>query len=549
MTRSVRARVLAVVVVVAVMVTELAGCAESPASRPASPTIGVIPFSEPDLVNPLRGQYQNLMEPLFPQGSDLNRGLPAWPGASDVSARIPWKSLQPKDPRRLPPGAPDSRRYDFSALDRAIADAAAQGKRFGFRVTAFDSCCDVTQRGGTVSSVPDWLRGIPDATETYVVDGVRYVVPQWNSAEYLDRFTDLVAALGRRYDRDERLAIYEMSGYGDFSENHVAFVRDDARTPGPSPEESRARLGYYSQYRDQYITSGSAARLVDATLRAFRSTRVVSAMGNPEIARLLLRDSAALAGVRHPVGVRSDSLGTYPVIPTWAENQWSQYVVERDPIVALLSRRYRTAPVLTEWPPQMLTGGTVLDYYRRAVSQVVDGHVSMTSSTGFPAQSRPERMTSEQYDLWSRATKYAGYRYAVTAAGLAPASDRDPATLTIRWANFGSAPTYDRWTTTYEFVDGEGRSVASVPAGVDLSTLFASPTVPYEDTAASPPVAETTDTVAVPLLPGAYVLWVKVAWSEHKLDATHRMELPPMNLALRGRDCDGAYPVGKIDVR
>ena len=89
------------------------------------PTIGVIPFSEPDLVNPLRGQYQNLMEPLFPQGSDLNRGLPAWPGASDVSARIPWKSLQPKDPRRLPPGAPDSRRYDFSALDRAIADAAA----------------------------------------------------------------------------------------------------------------------------------------------------------------------------------------------------------------------------------------------------------------------------------------------------------------------------------------------------------------------------------------------------------------------------------------
>mgnify|MGYP002652366362 CR=1 FL=1 len=292
-----------------------------------------------------------------------------------------------------------------------------------------------------------------------------------------------------------------------------------------------------------------AARLVDATLRAFRSTRVVSAMGNPEIARLLLRDSAALAGVRHPVGVRSDSLGTYPVIPTWAENQWSQYVVERDPIVALLSRRYRTAPVLTEWPPQMLTGGTVLDYYRRAVSQVVDGHVSMTSSTGFPAQSRPERMTSEQYDLWSRATKYAGYRYAVTAAGLAPASDRDPATLTIRWANFGSAPTYDRWTTTYEFVDGEGRSVASVPAGVDLSTLFASPTVPYEDTAASPPVAETTDTVAVPLLPGAYVLWVKVAWSEHKLDATHRMELPPMNLALRGRDCDGAYTVGKIDVR
>ncbi|NMD57011.1 MULTISPECIES: hypothetical protein [Tsukamurella] len=523
------------VVALAVVGSILAGCTSPP------PEPGTVDYDGPDLVNPMRGQYENLLTELFPQASDLNRDRPAWPGTRFESVRIPWRMLQPKDPARVPANAPDTERYDFRRLDDAIAAAAAKGRQFGFRITAFDSCCDATEPGQTVSMVPDWLRATPGATTTRSADGVNYVLPEWNNASYLDRFTALIAALGRRYDRDERVAMYEMSGYGDFSENHVAFARDSLQVAAPSPETSRATLGYYSQYRDQYLTYASAERLVGTTLRAFPSTQIVSTMGNPAIAGLLLRDSPEVRNLRRPVGIRSDSLGALPILPTWAENRWSEYVKNRDPLIGVLAERFRSAPVITEWPPQLLSGGTVLDYYRRGLSDVVNGHVSLVSSTGFPAQSRPERMTDEQYALWQRATKYAGYRYAVDRVNVTAAESGLRAT--VQWVNRGSAPTYERWRVSYEVVTESGRSVARVDGAPDLRSMVS--TRPYRDLTASPPESVSTDTVELPTLkPGRYMLRVVVTWDEHKPGGTHRVTMPPMQLAMQGRGGDGGYSVG-----
>ncbi|AUN38699.1 hypothetical protein [Tsukamurella tyrosinosolvens] len=528
-------RIAALVLTVVV----LAGCTSPP------PEPGAVDFDGPDLINPMRGQYENILTPLFPQASDPNRDRPAWPGTRFESVRIPWRMLQPKDPGRVPAGAPDTERYDFSRLDAEIADAAAQGRQFGFRITAFDSCCDTTAQGQTVAMVPDWLRTVPGATTTRGAGGVDYVVPEWNSAAYLDRFTALITALGRRYDRDERVAMYEMSGYGDFSENHVAFARDSLKVPAPAPETSRAALGYYSQYRDQYLTYASAEQLVGATLRAFPSTQIVSTMGNPAIAGLLLRDSPELKKLRRPVGIRSDSLGAMPVLPTWAENRWSEYVKNRDPLIGVLSERFRTAPVITEWPPQLLSGGTVLDYYRRGLRDVVNGHVSLVSSTGFPAQSRPERMTDEQYELWQRATKYSGYRYAVERLDVTVAGTGLRAA--VHWINRGSAPTYDTWKVTYQVLTESGRTVAQVDGAPNLRGMVSAQ--PYQDLTAAPPVSASTDTVDLPRLkPGRYMLRVVVTWDEHKPGGTHRMTMPPMQLAMEGRGEDGGYSASWFEV-
>ena len=72
---------------------------------------------------------------------------------------------------------------------------------------------------------------------------VTQVVPNWNDPTYLADFEQLLAALGRRYDGDERLSVFEFSGYGDFSENHIAYLRDTLHAPGPSPEQSVKALG------------------------------------------------------------------------------------------------------------------------------------------------------------------------------------------------------------------------------------------------------------------------------------------------------------------
>jgi len=53
----------------------------------------------------------------------------------------------------------------------------------------------------------------------------------------------LLAALGRRYDSDERLSVFEFSGYGDFSENHSPYLRDTLGVSGPAPEDTSGSRG------------------------------------------------------------------------------------------------------------------------------------------------------------------------------------------------------------------------------------------------------------------------------------------------------------------
>src|ERR1700710_267140 len=51
-----------------------------------------------ELPNPLRGQYEALLLPLFPQGNPAQRGHAAWPRSDDASTRVSWRQLQPVDP-------------------------------------------------------------------------------------------------------------------------------------------------------------------------------------------------------------------------------------------------------------------------------------------------------------------------------------------------------------------------------------------------------------------------------------------------------------------
>ncbi|CQD09147.1 hypothetical protein BN970_01778 [Mycolicibacterium conceptionense] len=535
--------------ILAVWALTAAGCTYSGQADVSSRRTGVIPYSEPDLVNPLRGQYQNLATELFPQASPAQREYQPWPGTTDVSLRLDWRTLQPRDPRKLPRDARDDVRYDFSVLDRALASAHANGRRVGFRVTAFNSCCETSYPKGIDISVPDWLLTIPGTTRTYPHGGVKYVIPDWNHPAYLSHFADLLAALGRRYDRDERLAMVEMSGYGDFSENHVAFMRDTLGRPAPSPERSQAELGYFSQYRDQYITKKAITFLVNANLRAFPNTALVTAAGNPEITKQLFRDNPLLRARRKPVGIRADGLGKFDPIPTWVANEYSRYVQIQDPIINVVLNRYRTAPVITEWIPDPPQAGA-MDYYLTGLRDVVNRHVSMTASTGFPGQLNDIPMPADQYRVWANANKFSGYRYSVTAEQPAepiPASERFA--LKLRWTNFGSAPVYERWQVRYDIVSTSGQVVRTIDSRMDLRTLVADQK--FEDVAGQPTAATTVDTVALsPGLPaGRYTVRATVGWREHKPNASVSVDFPPMQLAQYGRDDDGGYPVTEFSVQ
>jgi Domain of unknown function (DUF4832) len=493
-------------------------------------TPAVTPFSATDLVNPKRGQYQDIGIPLYPQSS--SNSYPAWPGTDDSGDRFLWRQVQPTS----------ANRYDFTSIDNEIAAAHARNQRFHFRIMAFASNVDIGNN--TVMAVPEWLHATPGATTDYFYAGKKYVVPNWNSDAYLRPLERLIAALGARYDHDERVEWFEFSGYGDWSENHIGFIAGELGAPGPTFDAAVAQLGYYSQVNDQSITKASVTRLVNATLAAFRDTQIVAGDDNFEIVRQFLA-----ASPRRPVGIRADCLGVYPPPQVWASAPDSWYVQQHDPVIAALLARWRTAPVVTEWCNFQPDGAS--EFFQQALKDTVNYHVSLVGSNVSLVAAEGSPISSpSRFDIWTRTTKYAGYRYAITSTtGPASAHSGSALPISMRWTNFGTAPTYDNWRVEYELRDTGDKVIKTVPSALTLGNLCAEQN--YTDTAQEPASASRTETILLPtsgLRAGTYRLVAKVVWNEHKPHGINTVNYPPMALAQVGRDRDGGYSIGSIQV-
>lgn len=510
-----------------------------------------IPLSVQDVPNPLRGQYEDLLQPLFPQGNPAQRRFPAWPASHDASLRVPWRQLQPTDPSTLPPDAPDDRKFDFSVIDDALTKLASRNMRLTLRVVAYNSCCDAVYPNNTNIAMPDWMR--PAATNYsgpqryWWTSGVTQVVPNWNDPNYLNAFGELLAALGRRYDGDERLSIFEFSGYGDFSENHISYLRDTLGAPGPPPDESVAKLGYYSQFRDQSITAGSIRQLVAATVNAFPHTQLVTTALNPEIVRQLIADDVTKK-LSAPVGIRADCLGVQDPLPAWAERNGSHYVESKDPLVKALRDRLASAPMITEWC-QLPEKTDPRAYYEKGLQDVIKYHVSMTSSFNFPAVDSSSPMDPALYLLWAQANVAAGYRYSVEARQESQSVKDGKVTLGVMWTNYGAAAATENWVPGYRLIDFSGAVVRTFPASVALKTLVQSPS--GDGSRKEPVPASSTESIHIDLpglAPGHYTLCASVDWQQHKPGASHVVNYPPMRLARDGRDGNGCYPIATLNL-
>jgi hypothetical protein len=500
-----------------------------------------IPPNVQEIPNPLRGQYEDLLNPLFPQGNPAQQRYPAWPASYDASLRVSWRQLQPNDPHTLPPDAPDDRKFDFSVIDDALTKLASRNMRLTLRVYAYNSCCNYTYADNTNVAIPDWMRS---AATSYpsppnsATPGVMQVEPNWNDPNYLDAFGQLVAALGRRYDGDERLSVFEFSGYGDSSENHIA--------PGAAPDDNGAALGYISQYRDQSITIASIRQLVAANVNAFPQTQLVVAPQNPEIVRQLLAEDVTKK-LSAPVGIRSDCLGVQAPLPAWAESSDSQYVRSSDAVVNAIKQRLTSALVITQWC-RLPNGSDPQPYYEKALHDVVRYHVSMTSSADFPDRDLKTAMDARLYLLWAQANASAGYRYSVEARPGSQSIEGKVATISVVWTNYGSAAATENWLPGYKLVDFSGAVVRTLPATVNLKTLV------HDDSSQSREEAvpeSSTDSVHIDLAglaPGHYTLRACADWQQHKPAASHVVNYAPMALARDGRDGWGLYPIATLDI-
>ena len=129
----------------------------------------------------------------------------------------------------------------------------------------------------------------------------------------------------------------------------------------------------------------------------------------------------------------------------------------------------------------------------------------------------------DSYDVWARANKYAGYRYAVSSATLpASATPGSALPITVHWTNFGTAPSYDNWQVVYELRNSDNNVVTTLRSALSLLTSLPSKTTP---TLRKIQQVGTSDTFSLPtsgLSAGSYgssrspLERAQVTWKRHR---------------------------------
>jgi hypothetical protein len=417
--------------------------------------------------------------------------------AHDEYRRYTWRELEAGE-------------GDYSGIDRRLeADiqaAAAAGRKYAFRVRAM--------RGlGAGRNVPDDL-----TARGWWLDGETFV-PDWNDPVFLDRFRALMAELGRRYDRDPRIAWIDIGGYGLFGEWHVFGV-----------DYSRAPAGIAR------ATTASLIHIVDSHTNAFPDQRLVMLVGGEDIAEAF--EHAMLAPTLKPVGWRNDCLGLIrdnrgifvEHIRRYADA--AKFPVQHKYIYD--QQRWKIAPVVTEYctPRPDQTSSAGLNAFAAALGQVTDLHVSLVSNGNFAAAwgaFRPE----QQADAIA-VGKTAGYRLVLDRIQL-PQTLIPGASFTIEssWSNLGVAPVYEAWQVMLQ-LRASTNVVWQGVSGLELTQL--------QPAGSGNPPRVQTDTFSLPgsVPVGTYDMVVVV---QDPIRIRH-----PLALAIQDRRPDGSYALGGVTV-
>jgi Domain of unknown function (DUF4832) len=435
--------------------------------RSASFAPTTVPSSADELTNPLRGQYQ---------WHDRNEVPTGWP-TIDSYYRWNWIDLEPSRGN-----------YNWSIIDDRLAAARASHGRFGFRIMALcQDCSNHTYRGGR-SAIPDDLADVSNPLLARPAgDATNYLIPDWNSAAYLDRLQELLQAIAARYRDEPHLGIIDVSGYGNYGEMHLY------------PFEAA-----YASSPQRPLTAASAQRLVQMHASAFPGKIVVTTTSQSDVL------AAAVASTNPPIGLRIDCLGSDRL--GGAENALGR--------VAGSTERWKSAPVMTEWCAFNI-GSSGRDPLIQGEEQVRAYHVS-TIGTNF----RNAPATAEQVSAFRKANVEAGYRLRASAVSVA-VDLAAPTVVQVQstWHNDNVAPTYLPWRVTLRL---RGPVTVDAPLDLDLRTVM--PGAATEHSQAL--------TVPMALPRGDYQVEILVEDSQG-------VSLP-MNLAMEGRTDAGAYTLGMI---
>lgn len=246
------------------------------------------------------------------------------------------------------------------------------------------------------------------------------------------------------------------------------------------------------------ITDKNAEQIIRAVLESFPDSFVLInwMLSYPEMA----------TSMSDRVGIRNDCLGGFEQDRISTERRVQQV--------------WRRAPLVSEWCPR---ASTTADLGLPAVKNL---HLSMVSSGNHPKSF--DQMGPNEQALFKEISLVAGYRYSLQqfSFGAASLAAQQVYEVESTWRNSGTAPTYDDWDVFLQFTSQSGAT--------NRTKLHTSLRTVAEGQVTA------TDSVLMPNEPGVYQVSMVL------LDPEGYMS--PMYLAQHGRQPDGTYSLGTVEI-
>jgi hypothetical protein len=429
---------------------------------------------DPDIPNPMRGMQGYL-------GGDqpLSDGVPYVDSYSRDN--LFWYELEPSE------GV-----YNFSQLDTYLAEAAAHGGKYGFRIMAVDYS-NARHQGPFVPQYV-WNR-MPGAYQWNTPDGTIFM-PDFDDPNFLARARALIAAIGARYANDPRLGWVEPGLLGLYGEWHV----------GNAPKVTRGTLAH------QAWSVESGKQIVDAWRTYLPGKRLIMLTADFEVLDYAL-------GLDPRVGWRHDCLGS-PNLDALQQNQG--YLNHPD--------QWKTAPIF--WESCGAGASQALSH-----DQVIRYHFAGGHPMNGPQLAK---LSPADQALLSDYRKLAGYRFQLDSvtvpAVLSPGSSFS---VVWNWSNEGVTPAYTPWLVRLQLRDHQTNvAVFDQPSELNLQAVL--PTRDPNADVDAPLGFVDTFSLGSDVAAATYDVVVAVT------DPTGYYR--PLALANAGRRADGSYVLGSINV-
>ena len=321
-----------------------------------------------------------------------------------------WKELEPRQGD-----------YQFAAWEKRAWDTpGAAGKRIIFRV--------YLDYPGTPSGVPDWLLAGGVKTRPYTEEGGGRS-PDYDDPALVTGLERLIAALGKRYDHDPRVAFVTLGTLGFWGEWHTY----------PRPE--------------LFARPVTQLRIVDAYRTAFPDKK------------LMARYPDGVTGTEDWLGYHDDMFPSDTVGP----DDWRFLPRMRQ---AGRTDNWKTAPVGGEMEPGAADRWLGSDY-SKTLAAVDAAHMTWVGpySPAIDGNASPQFLANSQSMV-----RRMGYQYVLKTVQASFHSGRSRSLhVAIRGENQGVAPFYYPWPVRLALLDADLRVMDVFPTDTDIRSWLPGP--------------------------------------------------------------------------